>query len=73
VCEMSFGDRYGETMKDFIHVHHLEPLSAIAMEYRVDPIKDLRPVCPNCHSVIHRGASLLSIEQARALLSPSKL
>jgi hypothetical protein len=72
VCGMSFGDRYGETMKDLIHVHHLVPLSAIGMKYQIDPIKDLRPVCPNCHSVIHRDASPLSIEQARALLSPSK-
>ena len=47
-------------------------LSAIGMKYQIDPIKDLRPVCPNCHSVIHRDASPLSIEQARALLSPSK-
>jgi predicted HNH restriction endonuclease len=23
VCDMSFGDRYGWTMKDLIHVHHL--------------------------------------------------
>jgi predicted HNH restriction endonuclease len=73
VCGMSFGDRYGEAMKDLIHVHHLVPLSAIGMKYQIDPIKDLRPVCPNCHSVIHRDVSPLSIEQARALLSPSKL
>ena len=72
VCEMSFGDRYGEPMKELIHVHHLVPLSAIGMKYKIDPIKDLRPVCPNCHTVIHRDASPLSIEQARVLMSPSK-
>ncbi len=32
----------------FIHVHHLKPLSEVGYEYRVDPIRDLRPVCPNC-------------------------
>jgi hypothetical protein len=26
VCDMSFGKRYGETLRDFIHVHHLIPL-----------------------------------------------
>jgi 5-methylcytosine-specific restriction protein A len=72
VCGMSFGERYGETMKDVIHVHHLVALSAVGMEFQIDPTKDLRPVCPNCHSVIHHGASPLTIEQARALLLPSK-
>jgi 5-methylcytosine-specific restriction protein A len=69
VCNMRFAERYGETMKDFIHVHHLIPLSDIGTEYRVDPIADLRPVCPNCHGVIHRHDPPLSIEQARELLS----
>ncbi|HXB67290.1 MAG TPA: HNH endonuclease [Candidatus Acidoferrales bacterium] len=69
VCGMRFGDRYGETMKDLIHVHHLVPLSAIGVTYRIDPINDLRPVCPNCHAVIHRGESPLTIEQACALLN----
>ena len=68
VCGMSFGERYGEAMRDFIHVHHLKPLSEIGGNYQVDPISDLRPICPNCHAVIHRCESPLSIEQARALL-----
>jgi 5-methylcytosine-specific restriction protein A len=69
VCDMSFRERYGETMKHFIQVHHLVPLSEIGTKYQVDPITDLRPVCPNCHAVIHRDDPPLSIEQARALLS----
>ncbi len=68
VCGMSFGERYGDAMRDFIHVHHIKPLSQIGMNYQVDPINDLRPICPNCHAVIHRCESPLSIEQARALL-----
>jgi 5-methylcytosine-specific restriction protein A len=68
VCGMSFGERYGEAMRDFIHVHHLKPLSQIGVNYQVDPITDLRPICPNCHAVIHRCERPLSIEQARALL-----
>jgi hypothetical protein len=69
VCLMSFFERYGETMRDFIHVHHLIPLSQTGTSYEVDPVADLRPVCPNCHAVIHQCAPPLSIEQARALLS----
>jgi hypothetical protein len=70
VCEMTFAERYGESMQDFIHVHHLAPLSAIRERYQVDPINDLRPVCPNCHAAIHRREPPLTIEQARALLTP---
>jgi hypothetical protein len=36
-----------------IHVHHLRPQSSIGKRYRVNPIADLRPVCPNCHMVLH--------------------
>jgi 5-methylcytosine-specific restriction protein A len=66
VCEMSFAERYGE--KNFIHVHHLFPLSKIGTMSSVNPIDDLRPVCPNCHAVIHRHDPPLSIEEARRRL-----
>lgn len=54
VCEMSFDETYGMFAKDFIHVHHIKPLSEINEEYEVDPINDLIPVCPNCHAMLHR-------------------
>ena len=54
VCHFNFGKVFGELGKGFIHVHHLLPLSEIAEEYEVDPVKDLRPICPNCHAMIHR-------------------
>jgi 5-methylcytosine-specific restriction protein A len=69
VCDMAFHERYGETMADLIHVHHLVPLSRIGTQYQVNPLTDLRPVCPNCHAVIHRGDPPLTIEEARVLLS----
>ena len=55
ICGFSFGATYGKEFEEYIHVHHLCPLSEIGEEYRVDPVKDLRPVCPNCHAVIHLG------------------
>lgn len=54
ICGFDFYKVYGEVGKGFIHVHHLKPLSEIGDEYQLDPIKDLRPVCPNCHGIIHR-------------------
>ncbi len=68
VCNMSFRERYGDGMEDFIHVHHVAPVSQMGAGYQVDPIVDLRPVCPNCHAAIHRCDPPLSVEEARVLL-----
>ena len=54
VCNLDFQEKYGEIGKGFIHVHHLTPISEIGKKYQIDPINDLRPVCPNCHSMLHR-------------------
>jgi predicted HNH restriction endonuclease len=65
ICSFDFETIYGEIGKGFIHVHHIKPISEIAKEYSLDPIKDLRPVCPNCHSMIHRTQPALSIEEVK--------
>jgi hypothetical protein len=54
VCSMDFEAVYGSIGKDFIHVHHLTPLSSIKRNYIVNPSTDLEPVCPNCHAMLHR-------------------
>jgi predicted HNH restriction endonuclease len=69
VCGFNFGARYGTLAEGFIHVHHLVPLSEIGAEYTVDPIADLRPVCPNCHAVIHLDGECRSIEEVRDFLT----
>lgn len=53
VCGFDFAKFYGEDFKGKIHVHHIKALSEINDSYEVDPINDLRPVCPNCHLVLH--------------------
>jgi 5-methylcytosine-specific restriction enzyme A len=68
VCNFSFGNMYGDFARDFIHVHHLNPLAAQQNEHEIDPIHDLRPVCPNCHAVIHMRNGCLSIDEAKAML-----
>lgn len=54
ICDFDFEKKYGLIGKEFIHVHHLIPLSEIKEEYEVNPIEDLIPVCPNCHAMLHR-------------------
>lgn len=71
-CGFDFGAAYGELAEGFIHVHHLVPLSEIRAEYEVDPIRDLRPVCPNCHAVIHLKRPALTIEQLKGCLQQTR-
>lgn len=68
VCMFNFADKYGELGKNFIHVHHLVPLSEIKAEYSLDPIKDLIPVCPNCHAMLHKTQPPVSIEKLKELI-----
>ena len=36
-----------------LQVHHVVPLHQTAAEHVVDPVRDLIPVCPNCHVALH--------------------
>ena len=69
VCGFNFEKVYGHRGAGFIHVHHLKPIGKIGREYKLDPIQDLRPVCPNCHAMLHRRDDDISIDELRQLLS----
>ncbi|MFW6023535.1 MAG: HNH endonuclease [Myxococcota bacterium] len=69
VCDMSFEERYGERGKGYIHVHHRTPLADLDGPKAFDPKVDLVPICPNCHAMIHRGSTTLSIEELKDLLT----
>lgn len=68
ICGFDFEKGYGEVGRDVIHVHHLKPLSDIGENYRIDPINDLRPICPNCHVIIHRKNPPYSIDEVMAMM-----
>ena len=68
ICRLDFEARYGEIGQGFIHVHHLRPLARLKSSYRLDPVKDLVPVCPNCHAMLHRRDPPYDIEQLRRRL-----
>ena len=68
VCSFDFESKYGERGKHFIHVHHIVPLASIGESYIVNPIEDLRPICPNCHAVIHRTDPPCSIDELKNAL-----
>lgn len=60
-----FEDFYGEEFEDTIHVHSIKVFDEITEEYEVNPIKDLLPVCSNCHLSLHIKNGVYSIEGSR--------
>jgi len=68
ICGFNFSEKFGEIGEGFIHVHHLKPLSEINGEYDLDPIRDLRPVCPNCHAMLHQRKPPYAIEELKEII-----
>ena len=69
VCGRDFEATYGEIGKNFIHVHHLTPISTIGKEYELNVDTDLVPVCPNCHYMLHRKNPPYTIEELKDILT----
>ncbi len=68
VCGFDFGVSYGELGSGFIHVHHTIPLSHVRTGYAVDPKRDLIPVCPNCHAMLHQTSPPLTVAELKTRL-----
>jgi len=73
ICKFDFEKTYGVIGKNFIHVHHIKPLSEIDEKYKINPIKDLRPVCPNCHAMLHRRKPAYGLEEITNLINGKNL
>lgn len=70
VCGFSFEIKYGEIGKDFIHVHHIVPVSQLGADYELDPVTDLVPLCANCHAMAHHGVSIpRTVAELRRIIS----
>lgn len=67
-CGFDFEETYGEVGKGYTHVHHLKELALIDGEYLVDPIEDLRPVCANCHAMLHKKTPAYTIEELQEII-----
>lgn len=65
VCDMDFLAKYGEIGRNFIHVHHITPVSQLTPGYMIDPLIDLVPVCPNCHAMLHKENPPLSVDHLK--------
>ncbi|MGL5069564.1 MAG: HNH endonuclease [Sarcina sp.] len=63
ICGFDFQKVYGVIAKDKIHVHHKVPISEIKIEYKINAINDLIPVCPNCHMILHSKVPAYTVEE----------
>lgn len=68
VCQFDFYITYGDVGKGYIHVHHIIPIASLGKEYTLVPEKDLIPVCPNCHSIIHKRKPIFSVEELKEIV-----
>ncbi len=69
VCHVRLTDIYGPLALEYIQVHHLRPISEIGERYKINPLTDLIPVCPNCHTMLHRNNPPLSVEELQELMA----
>jgi 5-methylcytosine-specific restriction protein A len=69
VCGGNFGRRYGSVGTGFIQVHHVTPPARVGPHYVLDPERDLRPVCADCHAMLHATYPTLTIGELRRRLT----
>lgn len=67
VCDFDFGKVYGGLGAGYIHVHHRTEISTRPGEYKVNPIEDLIPLCPNCHAMAHRERPPVSLDRLKEM------
>lgn len=68
VCSFSFSKSYGEIGVGFIEAHHTVPVSQLSGR-RKTKLGEIALVCSNCHRMLHRRRSWLSIQKLKKLKS----
>lgn len=72
ICGLNFEKTYGQIGRNYIHVHHLTPVSQMGDDYVVNPIEDMIPVCPNCHAMLHRSEPLTTPQRLKEMMEAQK-
>ena len=69
VCGFSFEEVYGQLGSEYIEVHHLHPVADVGGSHLINPKTDLKPVCSNCHRMLHHRRPALSIDELIACMN----
>ncbi len=72
VCGFDFGNTYGPFCHGFIEVHHRTPVSRMGSGYIIDPVRDLVPLCSNCHAAVHRTDPPIEPEALAAIIAKNR-
>lgn len=73
-CGFDFYETYGEIGKGFIEIHHQKPIyqyeGTDITKFVNDAVKDLSPLCSNCHRMIHRKrGQTLSVQELKDIIA----
>lgn len=73
-CGFDFNKIYGDIGRGYIEIHHQKPIYQYEetdfSRLVIEALKDLIPLCANCHRMIHRKKDKpLSIEELREILA----
>ena len=74
VCGFDFFETYGELGKGFIEIHHQKPIyqheGTDITKFLNEAVKDLSPLCSNCHRIIHRKrGQTLSVQELKDIIA----
>ena len=68
ICGFNFEKTFGSIGHNYIHVHHIVPVSSMTEQYIINPAKDMIPVCPNCHAMLHKQDPPFLPEELKEIL-----
>lgn len=73
-CGFDFLETYGELGEGYIQIHHESPLCQYSDEgfeqYIPEAVKKMKPLCANCHCMLHRRRDMpLTVDELRVLIS----
>ncbi len=67
VCGFDFAKVYGSLGDGYIECHHIRPVSELRSDSKTR-VRDLAPVCANCHRMLHRKRPCVSMEELSTLI-----
>ena len=72
VCGFDFEKVYKDLGKGYIEIHHEVPIYQYSDEgfqqYIYDAVKQMKPLCANCHRMIHRYKKTLSVDDLKRIV-----
>lgn len=66
-CGLNMRDIYRGLKSDFVHVHHLNPIAESGVT-KPDPVRDMVPLCPNCHAVAHMKNPPYTVQEIKQMI-----